>query len=330
VGPIWLRLATEEHAKRKPLAGIFEVQGLMIPEMPPQRSAKPGFAPSSIIVRAAQHLDWTIAFGVRDNTSRGLEETPKQQPRPDPPGITRASRLRSGRAGRRRLPLTSPLCLASVIVAAAAGAGIFLLMHAADERVTAKRAVATEAPTKASEDRSLIRGMALMPPAATTTQTATLAGQAPTPVASEWEAKLTFGSLLSPPARPKSEIGASPAKALEATSTVGSPAPRNQPIVPTFSVAETAGLLARGDWLFATGDISAARLLYERAADAGEARAAVRLGESFDPVYLDGSHLRGLQGDRDMALFWYRHARDLGATGVASRLKKLEAKQGRN
>jgi hypothetical protein len=330
VGPIWLRLATEEHAKRKPLAGIFEVQGLMIPEMPPQRSAKPGFAPSSIIVRAAQHLDWTIAFGVRDNTSGGLEETTNQQPRPDPPGITRAARLRSGRAGRYRLRLTSRLCLASVVVAAAAGTGIFLLTHAADEKVTAKRAVATEAPTKASEDRSLIRGMALMPPAATTAQTATLAGQAPTPAASEWEAKLTFGSLLSPPGRPKSEVGAPPGKALEATSTVGSAVPRNQPIVPTFSVAETAGLLARGDWLFATGDISAARLLYERAADAGEARAAVRLGESFDPVYLDGSHLRGLQGDRDMALFWYRHARDLGATGVASRLKKLEAKQGRN
>jgi hypothetical protein len=29
----------------------------MIPEMPPQRHAKPGFAPSSIIERAAQHLD---------------------------------------------------------------------------------------------------------------------------------------------------------------------------------------------------------------------------------------------------------------------------------
>jgi len=29
-------------------------------------------------------------------------------------------------------------------------------------------------------------------------------------------------------------------------------------------------------------------------------------------------------------LLWYRHARDLGATEVASRLKKLEAKEGRN
>jgi hypothetical protein len=29
-------------------------------------------------------------------------------------------------------------------------------------------------------------------------------------------------------------------------------------------------------------------------------------------------------------VLWYRHARDLGATGVASRLKKLEAKERRN
>ena len=89
----------------------------MIPEMPPQRNAKPGFAPSSIIERAAQHLDWTVAFGMRHNTLRGLEETTSQQPRPDPPRIARASRLRSSRAGGRRLLLTSRLCLASVVVA---------------------------------------------------------------------------------------------------------------------------------------------------------------------------------------------------------------------
>jgi TPR repeat protein len=100
--------------------------------------------------------------------------------------------------------------------------------------------------------------------------------------------------------------------------------------VPAFSVPEIAGLLARGDWLFATGDIASARLLYERAADAGEARAAVRLGETFDPVYLDYSHVRGLHGDPGTAVFWYRRARDLGASGVASRLKRLEAPPGRN
>ena len=42
----------------------------------------------------------------------------------------------------------------------------------------------------------------------------------------------------------------------------------------------------------------------------------VRSLETFDPVYLDASHRRGLHGDPDMAVLWYRHARDLGATGV--------------
>jgi len=300
---------------------------LIIPDVP-ERSAKPGFAPSSIIERAAQQLDWTIAFGMRHNSLRGLERTANQKPRPDPPRIARASRLKSTRAGRRRLLL----CLASVVAAAATVPGIFLLTHSAGEKATAKSALATEAPAKASEATSLIRGLTMMPSAASTAQTATLAlaGQAPTPAASEWDAKLIFGPPLSPPSWPRAEVAATPAKTLEATSTVASPAPRNHPTVPTFSAAEIAGLLARGDWLFATGDIASARLLYERAADAGDARAAVRLGETFDPAYLDGSHMRGLHGDPDMAVLWYRHARDLGATGVASRRKKLEAKEGRN
>jgi TPR repeat protein len=80
--------------------------------------------------------------------------------------------------------------------------------------------------------------------------------------------------------------------------------------------------------VFATGDVASARLLYERAADAGEARAALRLGETFDSVFLDHPRLRGVRGDSGTAVFWYRRARDLGATEVASRLKSLEAKQG--
>src|SRR6202035_4133192 len=84
----------------------------MIPEMPPQRNAKPRFALSSIIERAAQHLDWTVAFGMRHNTLRGVEETTSQRPLPDPSRIARASRLRSSHAGGRRLLSTSRLSLA--------------------------------------------------------------------------------------------------------------------------------------------------------------------------------------------------------------------------
>jgi TPR repeat protein len=120
------------------------------------------------------------------------------------------------------------------------------------------------------------------------------------------------------------------ATTLEAPSTIASPAGRKAPAQPAFSVAEIATLLARGDSLFATGDVVSARLLYERAADAGEAGAAVRLGETFDPSFLEDPRLRGVRGDPGTAAFWYRRARDLGATGVASRLNRLEAKEGRN
>jgi hypothetical protein len=286
-----------------------EERGSRAPDPPPRRSAKPTFSPASTIERAAQRLDWTIAFGMRHNTPRDLEETTNQQPRPT--RIGRASWLRSSRPTRPRLLLISRLSLAFVLVAAAAGTSIFVLTHYAGEKATAESALATKAPAKASGAISLIRGRAMMPPAAGTAQSTTLAGPAPIPAASEWEAKPTLGPPLSP-------------------TGFASPAPRDQATMPDSSGAEIAGLLARGDWLFATGNVASARLHYERAADAGEARAAVRLGETFDPVYLDYPHLHGLQGDPGAAVFWYRRARDLGATAVASRLKRLEAKEGRN
>jgi hypothetical protein len=92
------------------------------------------------------------------------------------------------------------------------------------------------------------------------------------------------------------------------------------------SAAELAALLARGDVLFSKGDLLAARLFYERAADGGDGQAALKLGETFDPVFLDQAHLRGARGDWSMALAWYRRARDLGVAEAEILLKSLEAK----
>ena len=293
----------------------------------PQRSAEPEFAPASTIERAAQHLDWTIAFGMRHSTARGLQGTTNQQPQSGPPRVARAPRLRFGQAGLPRLPLISCLCLASVLVATAAGIGIFLLTRSAGEKATAESSTAQEARAKASEATLSIGGLAMTPSAAGAAQTVTLAVPAPTPAALEWEAKPALE--VPPSVAPRGlepKAAANPVAAtFEATSTIA-PAPRKPPTETAFSAAEIAALLARGDWLFATGDVASARLLYERAADAGVARAAVRLGETFDPVYSGLPHLRGLRADSGTAVFWYRRARDLGATGVASRLKGLEAK----
>jgi TPR repeat protein len=85
-------------------------------------------------------------------------------------------------------------------------------------------------------------------------------------------------------------------------------------------------LLARGDRLLSIGDVTSARLFYERAADGGAGLAAVRLGETYDPVFLDRVHLRGVRADRGTALFWYRRARDLGAIDAEVLLRALETK----
>lgn len=98
------------------------------------------------------------------------------------------------------------------------------------------------------------------------------------------------------------------------------PAPASSPLV----AAEAAELVERGDTLFAAGDVASARLFYERAADAGEAQAALRLGESFDPAFLEQARGRNGRGDLGMAKIWYRRARELGSAGAEILLKSLE------
>jgi len=167
-----------------------EEQGSRIPERPAQQSARQGFAPASIIERAAQRLDSTIAFGIRHSTPHGPEEITHERPRPGS-RIARASRLGSRGPRGLRLRLISRLYLASVLVGAAACAGFFLLTHSVDEKATAERARATDLPTQATEATYLIRGLAVMPPAVGTAQSDSLAGPAPISAASDLQAKLS-------------------------------------------------------------------------------------------------------------------------------------------
>lgn len=84
-----------------------------------------------------------------------------------------------------------------------------------------------------------------------------------------------------------------------------------------------AALLKRGDELLALGDISAARLLYERAATGGSARAATAAGKTYDPIFVKDNGLRGVRSDIGKAVAWYRKAIELGDSEAAARLKNL-------
>jgi TPR repeat protein len=85
-----------------------------------------------------------------------------------------------------------------------------------------------------------------------------------------------------------------------------------------------ATLVARGDAFLSAGDIASARLFYERAADAGDGPAALRLGATFDPGFLSRAGVRGAPGDPTRAASWYRRALDLGEAAAAERLKNLD------
>jgi len=81
-------------------------------------------------------------------------------------------------------------------------------------------------------------------------------------------------------------------------------------------------LLARGDELVKRADVVSGRLFYERAADAADARAALRLGASYDPSFLAQAGIRGVRGDPALATHWYKRAHDLGAGAEAEALLK--------
>jgi TPR repeat protein len=90
---------------------------------------------------------------------------------------------------------------------------------------------------------------------------------------------------------------------------------------PRLSAAESAALVARGDAFLGVRDIASARLFYERAVEAGDGRAALRMGATFDPAFLDRANIRGVSGNQQEALSWYRRARDLGESGAERLLK---------
>jgi hypothetical protein len=81
---------------------------------------------------------------------------------------------------------------------------------------------------------------------------------------------------------------------------------------PQLPSVDTAALVAQGDQFLSKSDVASARELYQRATEAGDGRGALRMGMTFDPVFLARWRLRGVRGDRAQAITWYRRASALG------------------
>ena len=96
-----------------------------------------------------------------------------------------------------------------------------------------------------------------------------------------------------------------------------------------LSAAEIANLLEHGDTMLRHADLTSARLFYERAAAGGDGRAALRLGATFDPAFLDRAGLRNVKGDAAEARLWYGRALDLGMAEARRQRSGGDAKRGR-
>src|SRR5947199_5044901 len=90
---------------------------------------------------------------------------------------------------------------------------------------------------------------------------------------------------------------------------------------------EIASSLRRADDLIASGDLAAARLVLRRAANAGDARAAMALAGTYDPVILEKLGVHGFVPDVAMARVWYEKAKKFGSADAPQRLELLASKQ---
>jgi hypothetical protein len=84
-------------------------------------------------------------------------------------------------------------------------------------------------------------------------------------------------------------------------------------------------LCAQGLVAMAAGDIAGSRLYLERAAEAGDVRALMVLGESYDPTTLARMGALGIKGDAGKARDYYAKALAAGMGAARERMAALEA-----
>lgn len=83
-------------------------------------------------------------------------------------------------------------------------------------------------------------------------------------------------------------------------------------------------LVERGDEMLRIGQVSAARMLYQRAAESGLALAALKLGDTYDGEFLERRKLLGIKPEPELAAKWYRKAQDMGDLRARDRLQVLQ------
>jgi hypothetical protein len=120
-----------------------------------------------------------------------------------------------------------------------------------------------------------------------------------------------------PPVTPTQRSVAAPAAA-----PVSAP-PRQATPPRQLDREEIAVLVKRGKDFIANGDLAAARLVLQRAAESKDAEAALSLAATYDPLVLRELKVYGFAADVAMARIWYEKAKEFGSAEAPRRLEIL-------
>jgi hypothetical protein len=235
---------------------------------------------------------------------------------------------------RRKWSISSRLLMATVVAAALAALYAFFASDASrDIVVNAKASIAAVMPGPSAaaqpdstqltpHDIQLKDVGRISPPAVVTTDNAkgvAIAAVNPTreAIATAYQGALqSQAPVPAPAAVPMAALPAVAAPAVAAPTVAAPPARQMDP-------DEFATLMQRAKALLAVGDISSARLLLERAAEAPDASAALMLAQTYDPQRLGASDVRSIVPEPAKARAWYQKAAQLGSADAQRRLAQL-------
>jgi hypothetical protein len=102
------------------------------------------------------------------------------------------------------------------------------------------------------------------------------------------------------------------------------PDPRAALILRSDESGRVADLIAHGQKMIDVGYFAGARAYFKRAAEAGSGDAALLLGATYDPDFIDKIGAQGIKADLKEAHAWYERAKQLGVEGAEDKLNALK------
>lgn len=126
-------------------------------------------------------------------------------------------------------------------------------------------------------------------------------------------------SVATPPASTAAAVG----ETEQAASPPVAPGTRMVKTVRELDPEAVKLLMQQGEQFVAAGDLVTARIVFRRAAEAGDATAALAMGATYDPIVLAKLGARSMMADVEKARGWYQKAQAYGSPEAPHRIEML-------